>query len=261
MNKKPRQRSASPGRPDPDPVVRVSRTLVVGEPAPRVSGLVRSVQRAEPMPPDPRTPGASRRGDPPSGVQPLSGDQAVHDRAGIDSLAPLTREDERWFEVFESLAALPALSGGRAAIDFVVRILAAQIPCEAVAGARYDAPSDRMRYVAAHGDRAAGFRGVAVSPTSGLMARAVAAEAEVCVVHDVGRARGFVASVDGCPGLETRNLVLRPLRAGGKLLGVLHLVNRVGPLSFSDAEVGLVDYVGDRLTARLRDADMARRCG
>ena len=79
--------------------------------------------------------------------------------------------------------------------------------------------------------------------------------------HKGGWLVRFVGVDDRDQAEAVRNLVLRPLFDHGRPLGLLHLVNRSGPLSFSDTELDLIDYVGEQLSARLRGGDPVQHCG
>lgn len=236
--------------------VPITPTVVVGDGAgPRDSRVVRSTQPDLELPLPPAVPSGPQpasgvsagatggRGDPPSGTQ------------------PLLREDERWFHVFDTLGVLPRDAELATVLDLVVELLAGQIPCAAVGAAAYEPAHGTLRYLAVRGEAATPWLGVRVAPTAGLLAEALRAEQPLRVAHDVRRARGFLPAVDGCPGLVTRNLVLRPLHDGERLLGLLHLVNRSGPLSFADAEVDLVQYVAERLARAWATAPAVRHVG
>ena len=173
------------------------------------------------------------------------------------SAAPAVRAepDDRLASVFEALHELAHLRTPAEGLEFIVRLLETTVPAEAIAAALYDINTDELRFVALTGPGADGLRGTAIPRNQGLFGRAGAGRAEhtSLVIRRVAEEPDYAASSDGRPGLEARNMLLRPVVHEARLLAMLQLINRTTG-SFSAPDVHLVNYTADRLAEFLRDA-------
>jgi hypothetical protein len=178
----------------------------------------------------------------------------------LSSLPPPTRpHDDHLPEVFEALAELTRLHTAAEGLDFAVRLLARVIPSEATSACLYDINTDELRFVAAAGTGADGMRGRAVPRAAGLFGRALRAETTASVFADVMVEPAFDPQVDSRPGLDARNMLLRPLVHDRQLMGMLQLVNRTGAGTFSAEDIHAVNYAAERLAEFLHTARMKRR--
>src|SRR5262249_14898049 len=66
---------------------------------------------------------------------------------------------------------------------------------------------------------------------------ACVSEDRAAVVNDAASDPRFYAEVDGFSGYHTRSLLVVPLRAEGKVIGALQVLNKPGGFSESDVEL------------------------
>jgi hypothetical protein len=175
--------------------------------------------------------------------------------ARMSSAPPPSRpQDDHLAEVFEALGALSRLPTPAEGLDFAVRLLERVIPVEAISACIYDINTDELRFVALTGTGAASMQGQAVPRAAGLFGQAARLEAEASVFAHVAVEPAFNPQVDARPGLEARNMLLRPVSHDRQLMGMLQLINRGEPGAFSLEDVSTVNYVAERLGEFLHEA-------
>jgi GAF domain-containing protein len=157
-----------------------------------------------------------------------------------------TEPDDRLASVFEALHELPHMRTPHEALDFVVKLLTTTVPSAALSGCLYDINTDELRFVAVTGPGADERRGTALRRSQGVFGRAARADNHALVVSDMADAPDYDAEVDGRPGLDLQNMLLRPVVHEGRLLGMLQLINRTTG-TFSAPDLHLVNYTADRL--------------
>jgi hypothetical protein len=168
--------------------------------------------------------------------------------------APGAPHDDRLAEVFEALDGLQRLRTPAEALDFAVRLLEQTIPAEATSACLYDINTDELRFVALSGTGAAERQGQAVARGAGLFGQAVQAEHNSSIFPDVMVEPTFNPAVDGRPGMEARNILLRPIVREHALLGVLQLINRRNAEAFSAQDVNVLNYIAEQLAVFLAGA-------
>jgi GAF domain len=180
--------------------------------------------------------------------------------ARVSSLpAPSRPHDDHLPEVFEALGELARLHTPAEGLDFAVRLLGRVIPSEAISACLYDINTDELRFVALSGTAASSMQGQAVPRGAGLFGQAVRTENQSSIFADVMVEPSFNPQVDSRPGLDARNVLLRPLAHERQLLGMLQLINRSGAGAFSSEDVNAINYVAERLAEFLHGARMQRR--
>jgi GAF domain-containing protein len=121
------------------------------------------------------------------------------------------------------------------------------VPSEAISACLYDINTDELRFVALSGPGAAGLQGRAIPRASGLFSQAARLEHHASLFKDVFVEPAYDPDVDSRPGLDARNILLRPIVHEHQLLGMLQLINRRGKLEFTPDDAHLVSYVAERL--------------
>jgi hypothetical protein len=164
-----------------------------------------------------------------------------------------TEPDDRLASVFESLHELAHLRTPAEGLEFIVRLLDTTVPAAAVGSCLYDINTDELRFVALSGPGSDALRGTAIPRNHGLFGRAARAEHTALLVRNVAEEPAYEPQSDGRPGLDAKNMLLRPVVHDGRLLGMLQLINRTTG-AFSAPDVHLVNYTADRLGEFLRDA-------
>lgn len=170
--------------------------------------------------------------------------------AAHSSLAPTPSappNDDRLADVFEALEELSHLSTPVDGLDLAVRLLESTIPSEATSACMYDINTDQLRFVAVLGTGAAAAQGNAVGRSAGLFGQAARAEHHASVFADVHVEPAFDVAVDSRPGLQPRNVMVRPIIHEHQLLGMLQLVNRQQADGFSIEDTHVINYIGERL--------------
>jgi hypothetical protein len=163
------------------------------------------------------------------------------------SMPPSAGHDDRLAEVFEALEALTRMRTPVDALDFVVRLLERTIPAEATSACLYDINTDQLRFVSVGGTGHDGMQGKAVPRAAGLFGPALRSEHQATVFADVLVEPAFNPELDGRPGLDPHNVMLRPVVHDHQLLGVLQLINRHAPKGFSAEDVHVMNYIAERL--------------
>ena len=171
---------------------------------------------------------------------------AAEQQAGRGAARVHAEPDDRLASVFEALHELPHMRTPLEALDFVVKLLSTTVPAAALSGCLYDINTDELRFVAVTGPGAEERRGTALRRSQGVFGRAARADNHALVVADMADAPDYDAEVDGRPGLDVQNMLLRPVVHEGRLLGMLQLINRTTG-AFSAPDLHLVNYTADRL--------------
>jgi hypothetical protein len=179
-------------------------------------------------------------------------DYPAAERAASQPPRP-SEPDDRLASVFESLHELAHLRTPAEGLEFIVRLLESTVPAEAISSCLYDINTDELRFVALTGPGSDALRGTAIARTHGLFGRAAHAEHTALLLRNVADEPAYDPSSDGRPGLDAKDMLLRPVVHDGRLLGMLQLINRTTG-AFSAPDVHLVNYTADRLGEFLRDA-------
>lgn len=155
--------------------------------------------------------------------------------------------EERLADVFGAAEALALLKTPTEGLDFVLGLLEETIPSEATSICMYDADSDELRFAAVSGPFSASMQGYGVPRAGGLFGKALRTEHQASVFADVLVEPAFNPLIDGRPGLDPRNMLLRPVVHEHQLLGMLQLINRRGSGAFTAQDVHVANYVAERL--------------
>jgi len=178
---------------------------------------------------------------------------AAEQRRSASSARLNAEPDDRLASIFEALHELPQLQTPHEAFGFVVKVLETTVPAAAISGCLYDINTDELRFVAVTGPNADVVRGSALRRAQGLFARAARQEHSALVIQDLSEAPEYDARTDGRVGVDTENLLLRPVAYDGRLLGMLQFINRTTG-AFSAPDIHLVNYTADRLAEFLHQA-------
>lgn len=167
--------------------------------------------------------------------------------------APIeSSDDDRLFDAFVATERMTMFPTPLVAIRFALGLLRDLIPSEVAFGSLYDIDDHVLRIVWM--DPAAPLpespNGRTLPVDAGLVARALATLAPpLRLVNDAGGKR--LATADG--ERPVRNVIFMPLRTDGRLLGLVHLVNRDGR-EFTAGDAAVLSYVGDRLAETIHTA-------
>ncbi len=180
------------------------------------------------------------------------GDGVAFDRTPVEPSA-----DERLATAFESLQDLFFLTTPLEGLEFVLRLLEDLVPTEAASACLYDINTDDLRFVVLTGPGADERRGEAVPRLAGLIGSAAQANGDALVVRDVANDPRFDPGIDGRVGLEASNMALAAVMHGGRLFGLLQIINRTGTRELSATDANILAYVAEKLgeflqVARLR---------
>jgi hypothetical protein len=217
--------------PAPVPSQPPSSAAVVAQPTPSQPApgpVPRQPPPAAPVAPDP--PPAQRSRPPPAAAP-----------------APSAATNERLADAFEGLQDLFFLQSPLEGAEFVLRLLNETVPCEAASIALYDINSNELRFVATSGPGAMERKGDAVPTNVGLVGESLLVYGRCLRVADVSEDHRFDPGLDGRVGLEVLNVLLKPVHAGDRLLGLIQLLNRVGDVEFSASDESVLTYVADKL--------------
>jgi diguanylate cyclase (GGDEF)-like protein len=116
-----------------------------------------------------------------------------------------------------------------------------------------DEEKQELYFEIAIGKGAQALKDVRIKMGQGLVGW-VAQSGEAVVVPDVSKDTRFFAGVDEKTKMETRSVVAVPVRFRDHTLGVIELVNCVGPDGFSDRDLGLLEALADYAAIALENA-------
>jgi len=121
-----------------------------------------------------------------------------------------------------------------------------------------DEQRQELYFEIATGKGAAALKEIRIKMGQGL-AGWVAQTGEVVVVPDVSKDTRFFAKVDEKTKMETRSIVAVPVRFRDHVLGVIELINCVGPEGFGDRDLGLLEALADYAAIALENARHVQR--
>jgi diguanylate cyclase (GGDEF)-like protein len=121
-----------------------------------------------------------------------------------------------------------------------------------------DESKQELYFEIATGKGAAALKDVRIKKGQGL-AGWVAQTGQAVVVPDVTRETRFFSKVDEKTKVETESIVAVPVRFREKILGVIELINCVGPDVFGDRDLGLLEALADYAAIALENARHVQR--
>jgi GAF domain-containing protein len=167
--------------------------------------------------------------------------------------APKTRDSQEMLELLYAVAQDMSFRRGPAFLmDQVMTRVAKVTRVEAASLLLLNESTGRLDFEVVKGLNAQALKelDLHLSPDEGLAGWAFARNA-VAIVNEPDRDPRFKAGVDWLTGFKTRNLLVAPIRLGGRPFGVLELVNRRRNEPFTDEDAELVSAIAHLLTTTL----------
>jgi len=121
-----------------------------------------------------------------------------------------------------------------------------------------DADKSELYFQIATGRGADSLKDVRIKVGQGL-AGWVAQTGEVVVVPDTTKDSRFSAQVDERTKMETRSIVAVPVRFRDQCLGVIELINCIGPEGFSQRDLALLEALADYAAIAIENARHVQR--
>ena len=121
-----------------------------------------------------------------------------------------------------------------------------------------DLDKNELYFQIATGQGADALKDVRIKVGQGL-AGWVAQTGEVVVVPDTAKDSRFFAQVDERTKLETRSIVAVPVRFRDQCLGVIELINCMGPEGFSARDLALLEALADYAAIAIENARHVQR--
>jgi diguanylate cyclase (GGDEF)-like protein len=121
-----------------------------------------------------------------------------------------------------------------------------------------DADKGELYFQIATGKGAEALKDVRIKLGQGL-AGWVAQTGEVVVVPDTSKDSRFFAQVDARTKMETRSIVAVPVRFRDHCLGVIELINCIGPDGFSPRDLALLEALADYAAIAIENARHVQR--
>jgi len=87
----------------------------------------------------------------------------------------------------------------------------------------------------------------------------VARTGEAVIVPDTARDPRFTSKVDRLTGFKTRSLIALPIRNKGRLIGVLELVNKIGPSPFNQEDLEFLTVAANQIGIAIANARLYHR--
>jgi signal transduction histidine kinase/CHASE2 domain-containing sensor protein len=168
-----------------------------------------------------------------------------------------TREATRYASTVDVLARYGGLLTARnSANELPERILdwcASALDVQGGSILMLDDEGERLRFAASLGPGASKLQHFALRVGEGVAGWA-AQHGQSVFLTDARVDKRFNVDMDRAAGLETRSLACVPLKAGGKVLGVLQLSNRRGEQSWSRADVEVLEAIAAQSALALDNA-------
>jgi diguanylate cyclase (GGDEF)-like protein len=121
-----------------------------------------------------------------------------------------------------------------------------------------DVDKGELYFQIATGKGAEALKDVRIKLGQGL-AGWVAQTGEIVVVPDTSKDSRFFAQVDARTKMETRSIVAVPVRFRDHCLGVIELINCVGPEGFSERDLALLEALADYAAIAIENARHVQR--
>ena len=121
-----------------------------------------------------------------------------------------------------------------------------------------DQDKDELYFQIATGKGAESLKDVRIKVGQGL-AGWVAQTGEAVVVRDTAKDSRFFGQVDAKTKMETRSIVAVPVRFRDQCLGVIELINSIGPEGFSARDLALLEALADYAAIAIENARHVQR--
>ena len=121
-----------------------------------------------------------------------------------------------------------------------------------------DAPKQELYFQIATGEGAEALKDVRIKVGQGL-AGWVAQTGQAAVVPDTTKDARFSGKADERTNVETRSIVAVPVRFRDQCLGVIELINCIGPDGFSDRDLALLEVLADYAAIAIENARHVQR--
>src|SRR5271155_5299897 len=121
-----------------------------------------------------------------------------------------------------------------------------------------DQEKDELYFQIATGKGAESLKDVRIKVGQGL-AGWVAQTGEAVVVRDTAKDSRFFGQVDAKTKMETRSIVAVPVRFRDQCLGVIELINSIGPEGFSARDLALLEALADYAAIAIENARHVQR--
>jgi diguanylate cyclase (GGDEF)-like protein len=116
-----------------------------------------------------------------------------------------------------------------------------------------DEPKQELYFEIATGEGSAALKDIRIKVGQGI-AGWVAQTGEVVIVPDTSRDSRFFAQVDEKTKMQTRSIVAVPVRFRDRSLGVIELINCVGPQGFGERDLALLEVLADFAAIAIENA-------
>ena len=117
----------------------------------------------------------------------------------------------------------------------------------------WDRRRRRLVFVATVGEKERELAEIEV-PLKGSIAGWVIQNEQSVLINDVQNDPRFFSGADESTGFVTRNLICAPMEVRGKMIGVLEVLNKLGGMSFTEADLQLLQEVADHTAAAIKNA-------
>ncbi|HMD32686.1 MAG TPA: sensor domain-containing diguanylate cyclase [Candidatus Acidoferrales bacterium] len=116
-----------------------------------------------------------------------------------------------------------------------------------------DEAKQELYFEIATGEGSAALKDIRIKTGQGI-AGWVAQTGEVVIVPDTSRDSRFFAKVDEKTKMQTRSIVAVPVRFRDRALGVIELINCVGPQGFGERDLALLEVLADFAAIAIENA-------
>ena len=192
-----------------------------------------------------------------------------HDRENIESLAAqigVVLENARFFErYYEEIRRLEALTQAGEVVNstldlkkllrLVMELAETTLNAEASSILLIDQETQELVFEVATGEAEDKVKEIRVPMGQGIAGH-VAVTGENLLVPDVSMDDRFFKKADDKTSFKTRNIVAVPLKARGRIIGVVEALNKKGKGTFVSSDVSLLEALGNQSAVAIENAKL-----
>ena len=177
-------------------------------------------------------------------IKPISGNIGRPKTTPEQAAALKQSIDDMLADIFLQVTEIQSKTTIEDAMEFVLDLAMAKVPCEAGSVLRSDGATADLTFVAARGPKASAIMKAGLRLPAGVgFAGFCAAEGVSVAVSDAAKDRRFYPDIGEKVDFTTKSILCAPMMTHGRSFGCMQLINRKGAENFLPHEVGVLAYL------------------
>jgi putative methionine-R-sulfoxide reductase with GAF domain len=166
------------------------------------------------------------------------------------------QENERLFKLYESVSSSLCYAGDlQELLTMIISIIVSELPSEERSILLYCDDTNELEFFSAIGETGDCLVQCRFPADKGIAGKALQQGLPV-VVNDVQTCPYFFGNIDDESGFVTKSILAAPVIAGGKKVGVIEAINKVGENGFSEADKRVLMAIADEVGLAVKNAWM-----